>query len=73
MRSNQRRWMLTTFACALALAGQAAAHPGHGLGGGSTHWLHYLTDPLHVAPLAAGVLALALAVRARRSAGARKR
>ena len=73
MRSNQPRRILTTFVGTLVLASQAAAHPGHGLGGGSTHWLHYLTDPLHVAPIAAGVLALALAVRARRNARARKR
>jgi len=73
MRTNNRQRMLVIFASVLALASQAAAHPGHGLGGGSAHALHYLTDPMHVAPIAAGVLALALAVRARRSAGARKR
>ena len=72
MRSSNRPWALSAVA-ALALASPAAAHPGHGLGGGSTHWLHYLSDPLHVAPLAVGVLALALVVRARRSARARTR
>jgi MYXO-CTERM domain-containing protein len=56
-----------TFAAALVLASQAAAHPGHGLGGGSTHWLHYLSDPLHAAPWAVGALALVLLVQVRRS------
>ena len=70
MRSINRPWVLSATA-ALALASPAAAHPGHGLGGGSTHWLHYLSDPLHVAPLAVGVLALVLVVRARRSARTR--
>ena len=72
MHSNHRPWILTTFAGALVLASQAAAHPGHGLGGGSTHWLHYLSDPLHLAPFAVGALAIALAWR-RRSARARTR
>jgi hypothetical protein len=72
MHSNHRPWILTTFAAALGLASQAAAHPGHGLGGGSTHWLHYLSDPLHLAPFAVGALAIALAWR-QRSARARTR
>jgi hypothetical protein len=72
MRSNQRPWILAIEAGALVLASQAAAHPGHGLGGGSTHWLHYLSDPLHLAPFAVGALAIALAWR-RRSARARTR
>jgi hypothetical protein len=72
MRSNHRPWILTTFAGALGLASQVAAHPGHGLGGGSTHWLHYLSDPLHVAPFAVGALALGIVWR-RRSARARTR
>jgi hypothetical protein len=49
----------------LALASGAAAHPGHGLGGGSNDVLHHLSDPLHLAPWALAVLTLAL--RRRRS------
>ena len=73
MRRPNRQRAFTTFAAVLVLASPAGAHPGHGLGGGSTHWLHYLTEPLHVAPFAVGALALALVVRARRSARARTR
>jgi len=59
-------------ACAaLLVASPAAAHPGHGLGGGSTHWLHYVGDPLHVAPLA--LLGLGLALGWRRWRGSRAR
>jgi hypothetical protein len=53
---------------ALAFAQAAAAHPGHGLAGGSSHALHYLSDPLHVAPLALAGLALAVGWRRRRRA-----
>ena len=67
MRRSDRRWALVSFAAALVLASPVAAHPGHGLGGGSNHWLHYLSDPLHVAPFAVAGLALVLLVRARRS------
>jgi hypothetical protein len=67
MRRPNRRRAFTTFAAALMLASQAASHPGHGLGGGSTHWLHYLSDPLHAAPWAVAALVLVLLVRARRS------
>ena len=67
MRRPDRQWAFTTLAAVLALASPAAAHPGHGLDGGSTHWLHYLSDPLHAAPWVVGVLALVLLVRARRS------
>ena len=73
MRSPNRHRAFTAFAAVFMLASQAAAHPGHGLGGGSTRWLHYLTEPPHVAPVAIGALALALAVRARRGARARTR
>jgi hypothetical protein len=51
----------------LFVAGAAAAHPGHGLA--PDGWLHWLTEPLHVAPL--GVTALALALAWRRRARAR--
>lgn len=73
MTRNDRCWLLTPLVGAFLLANQAAAHPGHGLGGGSDRWLHYLTEPLHVAPFALGALALAIIVRARRSARARTR
>ena len=73
MTRNDRRWMLAPLVSVFVVASQAAAHPGHGLGGGSYHWLHYLTDPLHVAPVALGALALVIIVRARRSARVRTR
>ena len=58
----------------LGMAEAAAAHPGHGIGGGSEAWLHYLSEPLHVAPLALAALALALVrVHRRRAARARTR
>jgi hypothetical protein len=56
---------------ALAIANAAAAHPGHGLEGGSSHWLHYLSDPLHVAPLA--LVGLIAVVWRRRAARVRAR
>jgi len=58
-------------ACLFSVASAAAAHPGHGLAGGSESWLHYATDPLHVAPFVLAALALASWRRAR--AHARKR
>ena len=30
-------------------AAAAGAHPGHGVGGGSHSWLHYVGQPEHVA------------------------
>ena len=45
----------------LVMTSAAAAHPGHGLAAGG--WLHYATEPLHIAPLALVVLVLALAWR----------
>jgi hydrogenase/urease accessory protein HupE len=71
MPSHARRCFFTSLAAALLLASPAVAHPGHGLGGGSASWLHYLSDPLHVAPWALG--ALALGVWLRRSRRARTR
>jgi len=69
MRST-KIWL--ALACAsLALASAAAAHPGHGLGGGSDSWLHYLTEPLHVAPPVLIALAVAQAWRRWRSARTR--
>jgi hypothetical protein len=53
---------------ALLLARAAGAHPGHGLGGGSFDALHYLSEPLHVAPVALLALAAALAWRRLRRA-----
>lgn len=58
---------------ALLVAGAAGAHPGHGLGGGSFGALHYLSEPLHVAPLALLALAVALAWRRLRRARAETR
>jgi len=53
----------------LALPSIAAAHPGHGVAGGSFSLLHYLTEPAHglsgVLGIAA-VAALAVWVRSRR-------
>ena len=57
----------------LALAHAAAAHPGHGLEGGSESWLHYATEPLHVGPIALVAVALVVARRRRRPARARTR
>jgi hydrogenase/urease accessory protein HupE len=60
-------------ASCLLLASAAAAHPGHGLGGGSQSWLHYLSEPLHVAPLALAMLSVGLWSRRRTQAQARSR
>lgn len=73
MRRPDRLSTLTTCAGALVLASQAAAHPGHGVDGGGAHWLHYVSDPLHVAPWVVGGLALVLLVQARRSVRRRAR
>ena len=64
MRNGTRA--LGAAGAALLVASAAGAHPGHGIGGGSTHWLHYLSDPLHIAPFALAALTLALAWRRRR-------
>lgn len=52
-------------AAQLVVASAAAAHPGHGLAGSG--WLHYATDPLHVAPVALIGLGLAFAWRRARA------
>ncbi len=65
--------MIGIAGAAFGIAGAAAAHPGHGLDGGSEHWLHYVSDPLHVAPLALCALTLVLAARRWRQARARTR
>ena len=57
----------------LLVAGAAGAHPGHGLDGGSSQALHYLSDPLHVAPFALAAVTLALAWRRLRRARAAMR
>jgi hypothetical protein len=63
---NQRTLsVLSTAALVMSLAGAAAAHPGHGLAGGSQSALHYLGEPLHVAPFVLAALALGLAARRR--------
>ncbi len=72
MRIGTRPVLLS--AAAFFVASSAAAHPGHGLGGGSAHWLHYLSEPLHVAPLAVAALALVFGLAwRRRSVRARTR
>lgn len=58
---------MTVSSLALVLASPALAHPGHGQGGGSNLGLHYLTDPLHVAPVVAVAAALAFALWRRRA------
>jgi hypothetical protein len=58
-----KRISLGAGAALLLAAGAAAAHPGHGLG--AQGWLHWATEPLHVAPLALIGLALALAWKRR--------
>jgi hypothetical protein len=57
-------------ALALPVASAALAHPGHGLDGGAWHRLHYLSEPLHVAPPALIALAFALVWRRLRAARA---
>jgi hypothetical protein len=52
--------MLGALGAALCVASTAAAHPGHGLAGGSASWLHYLSDPVHVGPPALVALAVGL-------------
>ena len=75
MREHTRiRARVSGFAVALlGVASAASAHPGHGLDGGSDSWLHYLSDPFHVAPLALCALTLVLAARRWREARARVR
>jgi hypothetical protein len=58
-----KRICLGVGAALLVVANAATAHPGHGLG--APGWLHYATEPLHVAPVALIGLALALAWRRR--------
>jgi hypothetical protein len=71
---SRARRLLTTLAAPIltgvlvwGAAAAAAAHPGHGVGGGSDSWLHYLSEPAHVALplLVAAAFAFGLA-RARR-------
>jgi hypothetical protein len=64
---------LVAFGAALGVASTAAAHPGHGLAGGSADWLHSLSDPLHVAPAVLVGLALGLVWQRRRRAAVRAR
>jgi hypothetical protein len=55
-------------------AGSAMAHPGHGAATGSTSLAHYLSEPVHVAPLLLAIAAaFALARwRTRRAVHARE-
>lgn len=50
------------FLAALALPSVAVAHPGHGAVPGDSVW-HWICEPLHALPLAAGVVLLTLAMR----------
>ena len=71
MREHTWLRVIGIASAALGVASAAAAHPGHGLDGGSEHWLHYVSDPLHVAPLALVALTLVLAWRRWRESRAR--
>jgi cytochrome c-type biogenesis protein CcmH/NrfF len=55
----------------LGVASAAAAHPGHGVV--AQGWLHWATEPLHVAPPALVALGAVLLWRARRRARVRIR
>ena len=70
MSSFLRQIALTSAAC--LLASPALAHPGHGADGGSHEMTHYLTEPVHIAPLVVaalvGVVAAGVVVWYRRKA-----
>jgi hypothetical protein len=68
MRNTGKTRTIVLATLALSFANAAGAHPGHGLEGAASSALHYLTEPLHVAPLALAVFALCLEVRRRRRA-----
>jgi putative copper export protein len=58
---------LTALLASLAVPTTALAHPGHGTTEPDS-WAHYLTEPLHVAVIAAAVsLALGVGLAWRRS------
>jgi hypothetical protein len=73
MRSSTRKRALGVAGAVLSVASAALAHPGHGLGGDGSGWLHHLSEPLHVAPPALIGLSLALAWRRWRAARAQTR
>ena len=54
MSSFVRRTAITGAAC--LLTSPLLAHPGHGTDGGSHEMTHYLTEPVHVAPLVVAAL-----------------
>jgi hypothetical protein len=64
------RGLLTTLA--VTFAAPALAHPGHGKDGGSHELVHYLSEPVHLAPVGlaalAGIAAAGLVVWYRRRA-----
>jgi hypothetical protein len=64
---------LVVAGAAASIASTALAHPGHGLDAGSAHWLHYLSEPLHVAPVVLVAFTLALGWRRWRGSRARTR
>jgi len=45
---------------ALLFPSLAAAHPGHGIAGGSSSLLHYLSEPAHGLGAVLGIAAVAL-------------
>ena len=70
MRNTRKTRPVVLATLALSFASAAGAHPGHGLDGFASSALHYLTEPVHVAPLALAALALGLLLR-RRGRGTR--
>jgi hydrogenase/urease accessory protein HupE len=48
------------FATLAALPSVAAAHPGHGIAGGSSSLLHYLAEPMHGIGAVLGIGAVSL-------------
>lgn len=62
------RSLASVLSAAIVLLGSAAlAHPGHGLTDGNS-WLHWLTEPVHVAPQAALAALAVWGLRRSRSA-----
>jgi hydrogenase/urease accessory protein HupE len=57
------RATLASIAVVLATASPAGAHPGHGAHGEGWSFLHFLTEPDHVAAAALGALLLGVLAR----------
>lgn len=56
----------------LLLPSIAFAHPGHGTTA-PTSWSHYLTEPVHVVPLALAIVAVAIVALCVRHEARRRR